>query len=90
MALQSNNYTHITANGKVVITPQFCGLETVKINLAGANNNIITVTEGNPTKVIAVIDGTVAHKHDFDLANLDGIIVTVSGGTPGDITVIWQ
>lgn len=89
MALQSNNYTHITANGTYVITEKFCGLETVKVNFADAGT--IKVTEGDASKVIAAkMDNSKVYKHDFDLANLTGLIVTVVGASAPDITVIWQ
>jgi hypothetical protein len=90
MALESNNYTHLTANGVYPIASNQCGLETVKNNFADAGGTI-KVTEGDSTQIIAnKMDLTKVYKHDFDLANLNGLIVTISGGTAPDVTVVWQ
>lgn len=90
MSLQSNNYLHITGNGTYVIKTTLCGLETVKVNAADAGT--ILITEGNPLHIVADdISNGAAYKHDFDLANLVGCIVTVAGSSTNcDITVIYQ
>lgn len=88
MSLQANNYLHITAAGTYVVKTGFTGLETVKVN-TGAGSSTITVTEGDASEVIAVIDSSAVHKHDFDLSSLNGCRVVVAGGAP-DVTVIYQ
>lgn len=90
MAEQSKNYTHITTDGTYVISNNQCTLETVKVNFADAGGTI-KVTESVLAQIIAnKIDNSKVYKHDFDLTNLNGLIVTVSGSTAPDITVIWQ
>lgn len=91
MALESNDYLHITANGVYVVkTHSPTVLETIKVNFADAGGTI-KVTESDPTKIIAnKIPLSVLYKHGFDLVNLKGLIVTVAGGTAPDITVIFQ
>jgi len=86
--MQSNNYKHLTVAGTYPLAANSCSLEAVLVNTA-AGSSTITVTEGTSAQVIAVIDSTAVHKHDFDLTNLDGLRVVIAGGNP-DVTVIFQ
>lgn len=91
MGMPSNNYLHITANGAYTVKADFpTVLETVKVNFADSAGTI-KITESDSTKIIAnKIDNTKVYKHEFDLTNLKGLIVTVASGSAPDITVIYQ
>lgn len=89
----SANYKHITQNGTYVIVPGSGGnnvsFNSLFVNQAGTGGNLITVAEANGN-VIGVRDGTTIHKFDPCISNLDGLVVTVSTGSAGDITVFWD
>ena len=84
-------YRCIDANGTVVCKAGAGALRRIVINAAG-NNSTATVydnTAGTGTR-IATLDCSVTGAREYGVAFSVGLTVVLSGGLPGDITVVFE
>ena len=86
-------YTNLAADGVVICMPRPGGLHRVVVNFRGTGPNVLTLYDSAVAAagaVLAVIDLTspTSGTLHFGVACKNGVVAMLSGGTPGNVTVV--
>lgn len=81
---------HLAANATTTVKNAAGTLRGVVINTYGNASNTVTIKD-NATVLAVITGGAFApDQFDYNIAFATSLVITIAGGTPGDITVLYQ
>ena len=92
--MSGKNYTHIAANGNTNVAAAPVELCNVCINSLGASSNILTLYDTNTGSAAGNVIGVFSTTATVVVLNFNvqcklGLFAVMSGGTAGDVTLVW-